>query len=70
MTTDRKRFTKSKLIADLRDIAAERQKLHKFECGNGYAQVEGQGEERNRDFGEWIMLRHLARWIECGEIGK
>lgn len=65
-----KRFSKSKLITDLRDLAAERQKLHKFDAGNGYEQVEGKGEDINRDYAEWRMLLYVAKWIEQGEIGR
>lgn len=64
-----KRFTKAQLIHDLRCRAERLQQEHKFDPGNGYAQVTNKGEAINRYYGEWKTLLDLAKWIEGGYIG-
>jgi hypothetical protein len=63
----RQRFSKSKLLADLRDMMDKRQ--GGFDPGNGYAQVQGKGERANRDYTEWRTVEMIYRLIESGDIG-
>lgn len=63
------RFSKAKLLDDLREMAERRRKLHGFDPGNGYAQVRGKGEEANREYGEWRTILDIINWIDSSSIG-
>ena len=64
------RFTKSAIIAELRQRAFELETINKFDHGNGSAQVEKSSPSRNRAYGEWKTLRDVAREIEDGYLGR
>ena len=53
------RFSKATLAARLSDRVTRLQLEWNFDPRNGYAQVEGRGEEINRAYGEWNALRDL-----------
>ena len=64
------RFSREKLLTWLWKRHTEIATAQKFDSGNGWSQVVGQGEQRNRDYGEWRTLEMVARLIESGEIGR
>lgn len=62
------RFSKGKLLNELRYRAIELGDAHGFDIDKGYSQVEGKGEEVNRAYGEWETLTTLFQQIRDGYI--
>lgn len=60
------RFSKQLLLSHLDAQILELQDEYKFDPMNGWAQVEGKGEERNRKYGEYDALLRLSEQIESG----
>ena len=46
--------------AGLRERVAMLVKEHRFDCDNGWAQVDGKGDEAHRAYGEFRMLHDIA----------
>lgn len=64
-----RRFSRSALLRDLQQHEEMLRKANAFDPSNGYSQVEGRGEEANRNYGEWNMLRTIIEQIASGEVG-
>ncbi len=58
------RFSKATLAAFVFKRTEALEKEHKFDSQDGYAQVRGKGEEKNRAYGEFNMLLDLADEFE------
>ena len=63
----RQRFSKSKLLADLHRLMEQRK--GSFDPNNGYSQVQGKGEQANRDYTEWRTVEMIYRLVKDGDIG-
>lgn len=63
------RFNKAELLEDLAERAASIQQRWGFDAANGWAQVEGKGEEANRAYGEWSAITGILEDIRTGAIG-
>jgi hypothetical protein len=63
------RFSKAKLIRDLRAMCEERRLRCGFNPANGYSQVDGKGSAINREYGEWVAIATIISDIEGGYIG-
>jgi hypothetical protein len=68
LSTEQKRFSKAKMIAHLERLLADIQATHNFDPTNGWAQVRGHGEEKNREYGRYAMLRGLLVDLRGGFI--
>lgn len=63
----RQRFSKAKLLADLYELMEKRK--GSFDPQNGYSQVQGKGEQANRDYTEWKTVEMIYRLVKDGDIG-
>jgi hypothetical protein len=71
------RFNKANLISDLEQRAQEKQTLHGFNQ-NGLSQVwpknvtdrEKKLIEQAHEYGRWMEVQAIAKWIDEGSMGK
>lgn len=63
------RFSKAKLLVQLRERAAVLERRNLFNPNDGYSQVDSASRRTNRDYGEWDSLRRIIEQIESGELG-
>jgi len=54
------KFSKSKLAADTWERINKLEETYKFKSYNGWAQVDGKGEEINRAYGEYECLLSIT----------
>ncbi len=74
----REHFSKALLIKHLAKKAFYLSEEHHFTNTTGWAQVEGKGEEKNRAYGEYIGMVHVATifdlekdfWTEFGRLRR
>jgi hypothetical protein len=45
------------------------QRKGSFDPNNGYSQVQGKGEQANRDYTEWRTVEMIYRLVKDGDIG-
>lgn len=64
--TSEKRFSKRKMIEHLERRLQSIQAEHNFDPTNGYVQVRGRGDDKNRAYGEYSMLRDLLSRVRDG----
>jgi len=63
-----KRFSKKLLTTWLERRFLDMQKANHFDQNNGWAQVQGKGEEANRLYGEWRAYEVVLRVVENGDL--
>ena len=66
----KRRFSKKLLKNWLEERFFEIQKNRRFDQGNGWAQVDGKGEEANRAYGEWRAYEIVLNAAEFGFLEK
>jgi hypothetical protein len=63
------RFSKAKVVKQLRQRAYRLAKENGFNLRHGWGQVHNEGEEANRKYQEARTSLEIADWIESGSIG-
>lgn len=70
------RFSRARLLRDLRDRFETLQRVYRFDPNNGTAQLKplNQAEkeklpERTRAYGEWRGIETIITMIESGDLG-
>lgn len=63
----KKRFSKNQLLLDLAELMEKRRGT--FDPKNGWSQVQGKGEQANRDYAEWRSIEMVYRLVKEGVIG-
>ncbi len=63
-----KRFSKQTLAEDLEQRMDAIQKKRNFDLHNGWVQVQGKGEEINRDYGALDALRTLYHAYSLNDL--
>lgn len=59
----RPRFSKANVVAAIEERIANIEKKHRFDPGNGWAQVLNRPSEVAVEYGRWVALRDLRRDI-------
>lgn len=64
------RFSKNAMVLYLSSMATMIEDKYGFDPHNGWAQVDGKGEELNREYGEYRAYLNLIESIQSGSVAE